>query len=420
MSVSKPRQFQVPTGYKFLWEEGDEKNVMMSVTRLVEDFRSRNLTGEFEVKINHKGSPQILIADSRVNLSSSRARADFAKRLQDRVIDEDLFFYPWDALLEQVCALSIRAYREGEPTEEIWPAEDDTLEVEYLLKPLLYLKHPAVVFGDYGSLKSSTALAIAYVVQLPYHDNDLGLITIGESSRCLYLDYEDDPSSFRKRWSALERGFGKGAMPIFYRRMTTTLADSIEQLQRIIQDKDIKLVIIDSLGPAARGNLNDPEPAIKYHGALRQLNITSLTLAHTAKDQLTKRRTIFGSVFFTNLARSVWECKAEQETGEDEAVISLKHVKANLSRLHPPLGYRFGFTDNSITVVKADLRDTGLSGELPLSWQIKNLLRQGSLTVNEITEQLGSKADTIGRTLRRMRTKNQIIKLKDDTWGLSV
>jgi hypothetical protein len=114
----------------------------------------------------------------------------------------------------------------------------------------------------------------------------------------------------------------------------------------------------------------------------------------------------------------VWECRAEQETGEDEAVISLKHTKANLSRLHPPLGYRFTFTDNTIRIVKADLKDTGLSGELPLSWQIKSLLRKGSFTVKEIAEQLESGPDTIGRTLRRMRTKNQVIKLEDETWGL--
>ncbi|MBA7546929.1 hypothetical protein ES705_39330 [subsurface metagenome] len=238
-------------------------------------------------------------------------------------------------------------------------------------------------------------------MQLPYHDNALVLTTDKESTLCLYLDYEDDPSSFRKRWSALERGFGKGAMSILYRRMTAPLADSVEQLRNTISNKKIGLIIVDSLGPAARGNLNDPEPAIKYHAALRQLGVTSLTLAHTAKDQFTKKRTIFGSVFFTNLARSVWECKAEQETGEDEAIISLKHTKANLSRLHPPLGYRFTFTGNTINITKTDLRDTGLSGELPLSWQIKNLLRQGSFTVGEISEQLSSNADTTGRTFRQ-------------------
>jgi len=356
----------------------------------------------------------LLLHTTRINLMATPTMTSLAKRLEKNSQD-----IPWTDVLTFITGKTMEIARRGEPAVEIWPNEDDDLAPSYLLEPILYLNHPAIIFGDYSSLKSLAALVISYMVQLPYHDNALELITPTESTLCLYLDYEDDPSSFRKRWSALERGFGKGAMPILYRRMTGTLSDSVEQLLRVIHDKNIGLVVIDSLGPAARGNLNDPEPAIKYHAALRQLGTTSLTLAHTSKDQFTKKKSIFGSVFFTNLARSVWECKAEQETGEDEAVISLKHTKANLSRLHPPLGYRFTFTDNTIGIAKTDLRDTGLSGELPLSFRIKDTLRGGAMSVKEIAEQLGSGEDTTGRTLRRMRSKNQVVKLEGDTWGLS-
>lgn len=357
-------------------------------------------------------SGESLLHTTRANLLATPTMNSLAKRLEKNSAD-----IPWTDVLTFITGKTLEVARRGEPAIEIWPSEDDDLTPSYLLEPILYLNHPAVIFGDYGSLKSLFSLATAYVVQLPYHDNNLGLITAKESTRCLYLDYEDDPSSFRRRWSALERGFGKGAMPILYRRMTTTLADSVEQLRRIKDDKDIKLLIVDSLGSAARGNLNDPEPAIKYHTALRQLGVTSLTLAHTAKDQLTKKRTIFGSVFFTNLARSVWECKAEQETGEDEAVISLKHTKANLSRLHPPLGYKFTFTDNSITVAKADLRDTGLSGELPLSLRIKDLLRGGAMTVKEIAEALEANEASIRTITNRLSKKGYLIKV-GESWGL--
>ncbi len=383
--------------------------------RVMAERYTDNGYAELSFYLNNNKAGESLLHTTRANLLSTPTMTSLAKRLEKNSTD-----IPWTDVLTYIAGKTLEIARRGEPVEEIWPAEEDTLEVEYLLKPLLYLNHPAVIFGDYGSLKSLFSLAIAYVVQLPYHDNDLGLITAKQSIRCLYLDYEDDPSSFRKRWSALERGFGKGAMPILYRRMTAPLADSVEQVRRIIDNKGIQLLIADSLGLAAGGNLNEPEPAIKYHTALRQLGVTSLTLAHTSKDQLSKKRTIFGSVFFTNLARAVWECKAEQETGADEAVISLKHTKANLSRLHPPLGYRFTFTDNTIRIEKSDLIDTGLSGELPLSWQIKGLLRKGSFTVKEIAEQLNRGADTTGRTLRRMRANNQAIKLENDTWGLSL
>lgn len=355
-----------------------------------------------------------LLHTTRVNLMSTTTMNSLARRLE-----KNSHGIPWDEVLTYITGKTMIIIRRGEPAIEIWPQEEDDLLPSYLLEPLLYLKHPAIIFGDYSSLKSLTALVICYVVQLPYYNNELGLITRKEPTPCLYLDYEDDPSSFRRRWSALERGFGKGAMAILYRRMTGTLSDSVEQLQRIVEDKDIGLVIVDSLGPAARGNLNDPEPAIKYHGALRQIGVTSLTLAHTSKDQLTKKKSIFGSIFFTNLARIVWECKAEQEAGEDEAVISLKHTKANLSRLHPPLGYRFTFEDKAIRLERADLRDTGLSGELPLSFRIKDLLRDGARTVKAIARALDASESTTRTAVYRMSKKNQLVKV-GDSWGLLI
>ncbi len=357
-------------------------------------------------------SKEFLFHTTGINLMSTSAMTGLTKRMEKNSQD-----IPWTNVLTFITGKTIEIVRRGEPAVEIWPSEDDDLVPSYLLEPILYLNHPTVIFGDFSSLKSLVALMICYIIQLPYYDNALRLTTEKESISCLYLDYEDDPSSFRRRWSALDRGFGKGAMPILYRRMTGTLSDSIEQLQRIIHNKNIGLIIVDSLGPAARGNLNDPEPAIKYHAALRQLGVTSLTLAHTSKDQFTKKRTIFGSVFFTNLARSVWECKSEQEPGEDEAFISLKHTKANLSRLHPPLGYRFTFTDNSITVAKTDLRDTSLSGELPLSFRIKDLLRGGAMTVKDIAETLEANEASARTIINRMAKKNQLIKV-GESWGL--
>jgi len=376
--------------------------------------RGYNANGHAELLFfSGNGLDEVLLDQNNVNLLSASAKHNQVKKLERLRND-----VPWDDALTWVTHLTVETARQGEPVETIWPSEDDTLEPSYLLKPILYLNHPCVVFGDYGSLKSLLALVIVYITQLPLTDNNLGLVTLKESTHCLYLDYEDDRSSFKKRWSAISQGFGiKASMPIEYRRMTSTVADSVEKLQQDIADRDIKLLIVDSLGPAARGNLNDAEPAIRYHEALRKLGITSLTLAHCSKDQLTRKRTIFGSIYFTNLARSIWECKAEQEAGEDEAIISLKHSKASLSRLHSPLGYRFTFTNDSIAVAKADLRDTGLSGELPLSVRIKDLLRSGAMPVNQIAEALEANGGSVKTALHRLAKKEVTVKV-GDSWGL--
>ena len=408
--ISEPLIHKVGNGYEFSWCEGDEWVFKANMTHIKESSRGE-LSGELTIEHEFKGT---LLDITHINLLSEISRTKIAKKLATRhnIIN-------WDFLIEQVCTITVKRYREGEPAQEIWPSEEDTLTPEYLLEPILYLNHPAVLFGDYGSLKSLTALATAYIIQLPYPNNPLGLITAEEPNKCLYLDYEDDSSSFRKRWSALESGFGQGAMPVFYLRMTAPLADSTEQVRHEIDKKGIRFLIVDSLGPAARGNLNDAEPAIRYHAALRQLGITSLTLAHTSKDQLSSKKTIFGSVFFTNLSRSVWECKSLQETGEDEAIISLKNTKANLSRLHPPMGYKFNFTDNCITIARTDLRDTGLSSELPLSLRIKDLLRQGAMTVKDIAETLETNEPSARTVIYRMKQRGQLIKI-GESWGLTL
>jgi hypothetical protein len=398
-------------------DERDNVTFRWAGYELLVDAEHFNSDGQCELTFWHDNADykQLLLQKTAHLLSSSNTGA-LIKQLRDA--DDGLQYLPWNWILTCIGYKILKTARQGEPVQDIWPAEDDNLAPAYLLEPLLYLNHPTVIFGDYGSLKSLFGLVVAYVLQLPYHDNNLGLITSKESTHCLYSDYEDDPSSFRKRWGAIQRGFGiEAPMPILYRRMTTPIADAVEQLRQIIAGEKIGLLIIDSLGPAARGNLNDPEPAIRYHEALRKLGITTLTLAHCSKDQLTRKKTIFGSVFFTNLARSVWEAKAEQEIGEDEAIISLKHHKANLSRLQPALGYKFTFTDNSISIAKTDLKDTGLSGELPLAWQIKNLLKDGPLTAMEIVEALGKSENTIKPTLTRMGKREELVNLPGHKWG---
>lgn len=388
---------------------------------LIVDAKRFNDKGQAELLFWHDHGDFVeLLAQKTVKLLSPSETGLLIKQLKDN--DDALQYLHWDWILTCITFKVVKAARQGEPIMDIWPNRDDNLTPTYLLDPILYLKHPTVIFGDYGSLKSLFALVVGYVAQLPYSDNQLGLITTKESAPCLYLDYEDDPLSFEKRWGAIQKGFGiEALMPISYKRMTSALADSVEDLQEGIADKKIKLLIIDSLGPAARGNLNDSEPAVKYHDALRKLGVTSLTLAHNSKDPLTKKRSIFGSVFFTNLARSVWECKAEVEAGENEAIISLKQAKANLSKLHPTLGYKFTFTNNRITIAKTDLGDTELSGELPLRWQIKNELgQQGPQLISELKARFpDKKATTIERTVRRMRDDQEVVHLEDNRWALA-
>ena len=197
------------------------------------------------------------------------------------------------------------------------------------------------------------------------------------------------------------------------------LADAITNVREDMAENNIKMLIIDSLGPAAGGNLNDPDPAIRYHQALRTLGGTSLTLAHNSKDPNTGSKSIFGSVFFSNLARSIWQCKAEKEPMSKYAVVGLKQIKASLSQIHSPIGLAFEFdeTANTIFVTKSDLIDTGMAGDLPLSLRIKDLLRAGAFSIKEITEELDAKENTVRTAVHRL-SKNQSVVQVGEKWAL--
>jgi len=398
---------QITHSYQSINYQWDKHGLRILIDRYNED-------GHAELSFySMNGSSERRIHFTRGNLLSTGFVETVLRKLTKKTTD-----IPWDDLLSYVIDKTMDTAREGAPVDEIWPDYADTMETEYLLYPVLYKNHPSVMFGDYGSLKSWTSLLLAYVVQLPYADNKYGFATLDKSTTVLFLDYEDDKVSFQKRWTAISRGLAQPAMPLKYRHMTSPLHDNVHQIKTLVERDNIGLIIVDSLGPAARGNLNDTEPAIKYHAALREIGVTSLTLAHTAKDNITKKRTIFGSVFFTNLARSVWECKCEQDVGENEAIISIKHTKANLSRLHNPIGLQYTFDNNATKVMRYDLSKSGLEDQLPIPTRILNLLADGPLSNNEICEKLGESYNSIKSITHRMGQRNQLVKV-GGAWGLS-
>jgi hypothetical protein len=428
LEPERPTIRDIPGGFGLRWRYVDIE-INAYVTHIT-DKGIAEVTLFYSTKEhNQENKERLLLSTNRVDFLSPTQKANLTRQI------ENIGYLPacepayldWERKVNDIALAVMQNCRQDEPIREVMSNPDITLVPDYLLKPLLYKGHPNVIFGDKGSLKSLMALICAYIVQLPYVENRLNLIPEAETSCiCLYLDYEDNENSFTKRWTAIQRGFHVRddlEMPIYYKRMDIRLADAVQTLQPEIEDRHIKLLIVDSLGPAARGNLNDPEPAIEYHQALRTLGITSLTLAHRAKNMGAKTGSVFGSVFFSTLARSIWECTAEEEMYEGEKVICLEHIEANLSGDHERLGYKVMFDmDNSIiTAEPTELKDTGLADKLSLPWRIKNtLLRDGPQETPELVTRFpDKKRETVERTIRRLREHHQIILLDDGKWAVS-
>ena len=106
---------------------------------------------------------------------------------------------------------------------------------------------------------------------------------------------------------------------IHYIRCRTSIFQMQVQIQKQIEETGAQLLVIDSLVPAVDSDANDADTARRFYQVLRSLDIPSLIISHTTKnpgDGDSKAKP-FGSAYWWNQARSVWEIRKEQSAGDN-------------------------------------------------------------------------------------------------------
>ena len=247
-----------------------------------------------------------------------------------------------------------------------------------------------ILFGDGGSAKSYLALHIAATLA-------------SRGIKVLYADWEFSPEDHRER---LERLTGEALMPrsnLHYVRCAGPLVTEVARLQKHIGQHGIQYIVCDSIAFAVPGRPEDAENASAYYRAVRYLGIGSLHLAHTTKSFEHGEDKPFGSVFWSNGARSMWFVKRGDSSDQHLVEVSLTHKKSNTGRRMPALGLRLRFDSDRTHVERFDLADSSdLASTLPIWQRIRALVNARPLTVQQIADELGEKEDSISRTIRRM------------------
>jgi len=403
--MSKP-DLRVNAGiYALVWEA---EQVAIRIDRLHENSRN-SVTCEITVKTLLPGVHSHL-HQAQLNLTSTPARRMLAKHLGECLPELD-----WGAIIEQACVLVLRAYREGEPVvavRDVPPRQGP----RHRLDPLLLEGHPNLIFGAGGMGKSLLAVYFAVLISAGHHANGLSPMP----GNVLYLDYETSAEELKERVLGIEAGLGEpGFSNILYRFCVHPLASEIEEIQRIVVEREIEFIIIDSMGPAVGADLNAPEPIIAFFTALRSLRITSLTLDHVAKNAATP--TPYGNVYKGNLSRSVFELRRQQEPGDDTMQMGLFHRKANFGKLLPPMGLTATFTPTAITLAPCSVRDIPAlaEGMSVRDRMLAFLLSGGSATVAEIAAALGMTATMIRARLNDGRGKcfTQVSEDREPKWA---
>ena len=367
------------------------------------------------------GDRQLGLAPTNVQLTSIQQKSSLLNFLTRW--NGDL---PWLWYIEAVAHEVRKVTTAQNPMAQVLSDPSMSIEPDYLLHPLLYRGHPTIVFGAKGSAKSLLAAAVSYIVQLPLLNNEMGLRPGTRQTTVGYLDWEDVRCTFQARWTGICQGFQKQhpdfiapdlQLPVWHKQMQGPLCNQIDLVREELVANDVGMVVIDSLGPAAGGDLYAPAAALDFYGALRSLQVTALILAHHSKDPNTKAKSVYGSTFFNALARSVWQTEAEDTREDDnELVTSITEIHCNLAAKHGTRGFRYKFDNeaHTITVTRADLEGTTLEKKLSNSTRITQALtRIGPMTSKEISAETGIKENVVRTTTGRMLHQNQIAKVGD-------
>ena len=406
--MSLPDIKQTLSGYNFKWSD---EQISIIVSGL--SFK-HELKGEIRIKTSLPGYAEHL-HQANFNFSSTRAKTDLVKTLSKVCKEKNI---DWDILIEQLRFKTLELFRQGNPVV-ILSSNDVIKKLEYILYPLIPKNHLSLIYGEGGTGKSTLALFLSLLVATKDAVTNYGFTVNGDGSyNTLYLDYETEQDTIGLQFKHLCNGLGMKS-PLFYRRCDLPLLQDLQNIKEIISSINANLVIIDSVGIACGADMNEAATANSFTLALRSLKTTNLLISHTSKDR-TDRKTPFGSVYFFNNARNIFEVKKTQTEGDDFISLGLFHRNSNISKLHAPIGLKFIYTDDSITVKHENISEVeGFEKELSLKQRIKNLLfQEGALTIKEIAGQLNAGEQVVRNALNVMNKKGELVK-QGDTYAMA-
>lgn len=350
----------------------------------------------------------------RINLLSSSARTSLIRQLNDREQQN------WLVAIDQVAKLVADSI---DPKSDAIDMRTYTPETTspWLMQPFARVKQPSLIMGMGGEGKSTVGIAILLSVALG-HTIIPGTWVEGNPKAVLMLDWESSKDEFYYVKNALLHGANKQEpnYPIMYKKMSGSLVDHMDDIQRDISENMVELILVDSIVASSGQDVNDAEAARIYFECMNMLDISSIGITHTKKGG--EDNTPFGSVFYWNYARNIWKVEKQQEQGDNFSTIGLFHKKGNRTGgLLNPIGLTANFeTDdsgNSVSIhySQADLNDyEELSTKLPIKQQILSVLKDGTpLKPEEIADQINKAKGTVRATLSRMMKSGEKIYKND-------
>lgn len=274
------------------------------------------------------------------NILSVSWRASNVKMLREFFGDAD-----WGKALTVACSAARTAFDEARSAQDVAAVEVQAADDSYLIEGVIPDNNTTVVFGDGDSGKTYLAYAMAVsvatgvpILGIPVHRGNV-----------LILDWETDQRTATQRLARIAAGAGFDRMPggIFY--LSTSgipLPEIHRNIKRIIHQNDIRLIVIDSGGPAQGDDPLNPGRTIGFFNTVKRLGCAALIICHTTKgsgDSDVRKEKPFGSVYWHNMPRRTWYVEADRSGGENVLNVIAVPRKANDGKRGEPLSYTVSF-----------------------------------------------------------------------------
>lgn len=235
---------------------------------------------------------------------------------------------------------------------------------------------------------------------------------------CLFLDYENSKSTFRRRLNRLAKyipGWSSEAEGrIKYLREDMMPVHELRRVLRTyVKDNDIGLLVIDSAVPALGGAPEDSTVVSRFFSSLNSLGVTVLVICHETKAEA--HLYPFGSIFFHNLARNIWNVRKEQEDGQSTMRVGLFHTKPNEDKKYPPCGLLYRFDEEGGTEITPE----ALGASQTVREQVLTSLSSGPKTLTELYALIPGRAtDAIRKAAHREVEQGVLMSPKRGTYIL--
>lgn len=356
----------------------------------------------------------------------SGRRADYLQRSINRARDNVSWFYEWST--EAVLHLGRNGHKKVSSLSSSYRGSDsddtkrtplravpfhemgDPAEHREILAGLVPEKYPTVWYGDGGSAKSMLALSFGAAIA---GEARTWLGRAVGTAPVLYADFELDEDEQNRRVRRIVKGAGLSRPPenlLYLPALGYGPAEALKVAYEECERHGAKLMILDSFGPALQGDSEAAKDIIGFFGRVmepfRALGVAVLIIDHQARTQSGERyqnKSAFGSVYKTNLTRSVIQIEAT-ERGEDYLALRLRHKKYNFGAVADPFGAKVTFGD-SVAVEAQELGASDLAeeGTLNASDRVKLALQEGPAYAEEIEDATGLALGTVKNKLSDLR-----------------